>query len=70
MEFDSLVEALKLGLAVATLGGIATLRAFVRKISEETTEPLARDIVVMRDQHDELRTDFDEHVKEHHEQEL
>lgn len=70
MEFDSLVEALKLGLAVATLGGIATLRTFVRKISEETTRPLARDIVLIRDQHDELRTDFDEHIKEHHEQEL
>lgn len=67
MEFDSLVEALKLGLAVATLGGIATLRTFVRKISEETTRPLARDIVLIRDQHDELRTDFDEHIKEHHE---
>ncbi len=67
MEFDSLVEALKLGLAVATLGGIAALRTFVRKISEETTRPLARDIVLIRDQHDELRTDFDEHIKEHHE---
>jgi hypothetical protein len=66
MEFDSLVEALKLGLAVATLGGIAALRTFVRKISEETTRPLARDIVLIRDQHDELRTDFDEHIKEHH----
>ncbi len=67
MEFDSLVEALKLGLAVATLGGIAALRTFVRKISEETTRPLARDIVLISDQHDELRTDFDEHIKEHHE---
>ncbi len=66
MEFESLLELLKVGLGLATLGGVKALHTFVKRTSEETMQPLSRDLVIVTDRLDELRVEFDDHIEEHH----
>lgn len=66
MELETLLEFLKVALGVATLGGVKALHTFVKRTSEETMQPLARDLVIVTDRLDELRVEFDDHIGEHH----
>ena len=66
LDFEFLGELLKVGVTLATFGSVAALRAFIKREASSTTEPLERDVTMMREELDELRDDHIQHLEELH----